>query len=352
MSTRPALIGFETRLLAELRQVVAERAAAALPAAETHSAIPGPAAPNPAARRQAGRGRPHRRLAITGAVSAAGAASLAVVLTVTLSRSGGQLAGPAAPRFVAATTVAAVLNNAALAAQREPAVPPRPDQFVYVKEYDVYDTSAATRKALADRGDPPVPAHEVDSTESWISVSGSRKGLMMTIARSDNQPARKIPGAEPWCTAQGRLRHFCTPQQYAAYKPWLPSTTAGMLAYLEHAFPRKKYPNPVGRAANMLVYAFGAFGLLNSTDLTPAQQAAMFHALAKVPHLHIVPKVADALGRTGVGICVPSQGGTFTAIFDPRTFRPLGVNSINRAVAFREALVVQPTVVDRVGQRP
>jgi hypothetical protein len=253
---------------------------------------------------------------------------------------------------VAATTVAAVLNNAALAAQREPAVLPRPDQFVYVKEYDVYDTSAATRKALADRGDPPVPAHEVDSTESWISVSGSRKGLMMTIARSDNQPARKIPGAEPWCTAQGRLRHFCTPQQYAAYKPWLPSTTAGMLAYLEHAFPRKKYPNPVGRAANMLVYAFGAFGLLNSTDLTPAQQAAMFHALAKVPHLHIVPKVADALGRTGVGIRVPSQGGTFTAIFDPRTFRPLGVNSINRAVAFREALVVQPTVVDRVGQRP
>jgi len=32
MSTRPALIGFETRLLAELRQVVAERAASgALP---------------------------------------------------------------------------------------------------------------------------------------------------------------------------------------------------------------------------------------------------------------------------------------------------------------------------------
>ena len=129
MSTRPALIGFETRLLAELRQVVAERAAAAaLPAAETHSAVPGPsapnpAAPNPAARRQAGRGWPHRRLAITGVVSAAGAAGLAVALTVTLSGSG-QLAGPAAPGFAAATTVAAVLNNAALAAQREPAVPP------------------------------------------------------------------------------------------------------------------------------------------------------------------------------------------------------------------------------------
>jgi hypothetical protein len=125
-----AVTRFVARLLAELRQVVAERAAAgALPAAETHSAVPGPsapnpAAPNPAARRQAGPGRPHRRLAITGAVSAAGAASLAVVLTVTLSGSGGQLADPAAPRFVAATTVAAVLNNAALAAQREPAVPP------------------------------------------------------------------------------------------------------------------------------------------------------------------------------------------------------------------------------------
>jgi hypothetical protein len=175
---------------------------------------------------------------------------------------------------------------------------------------------------------------------------------MMTIARSDNQPARKIPGAEPWCTAQGRLRHFCTPQQYAAYKPWLPSTTAGMLAYLEHAFPRKKYPNPVGRAANMLVYAFGAFGLLNSTDLTPAQQAAMFHALAKVPHLHIVPKVADALGRTGVGIRVAAQAGTFTLIFDPGTFRLLGIDLINGTVAHRVALAGPATVVDRVGQRP
>ena len=353
MSTRPALIGFETRLLAELRQVVAERAASgALPAAETHSAVPGPsapspAAPNPAARRQAGRGGPHRRLAVTGVLSAAGAASLAVALTVTLSGSGGRLAGPAAPRFVAATTAAAVLNNAALAAQSEPAVTPRPDQFVYLKVLEVYDYSAATRKAAADRGDPPIPSHDVESTESWISVSGTRKGLMMTIARSDNQPARKIPGAELWCTAQGRLRHYCTPQEYAAYKPWLPSTTAGMLAYLAHSFPVKK--NPVGRAANILLYAFR---LLTTTDLAPAQQAAMFHALATVPHLHIVPNVADALGRTGVGIRVRDEGTTSTAIFDPRMFRPLGINNINRAVAYREALVVPATVVDQAGQRP
>jgi hypothetical protein len=59
MSNRPALIGFETRLLAELRQVVAERAAAAAPRAPhpPHRARPHRrSAPSPSARRQAGRG--------------------------------------------------------------------------------------------------------------------------------------------------------------------------------------------------------------------------------------------------------------------------------------------------------
>src|SRR5882757_2531149 len=159
MSTRPPLTGFETRLLAELRQVVAERAAAA-----PHPAAPYPAAPHPAGGRQARRGWPYRRLTMTGVLSAAAAAGAAVALTVTLTGNGGHPAGP--PRFAAATTVAAVLNNAALAAQSQPAVTPRPDQFVYLKLVTVDDSSAASRKAAAKRGDPPIPAHCVDSTES------------------------------------------------------------------------------------------------------------------------------------------------------------------------------------------
>ena len=356
MSTRPALIGFETRLLAELRQVVAERAASgALPAAETHPAVPGPsapnpAAPNPAARRQAGRDRPHRRLAITGVLSAAGAASLAVVLTVTLSGSGGQLAGPAAPRFVAATTAAAVLNNAALAAQSEPAVTPRPDQFVYLKllEVDHYHPSASDR--AANRGAPPTPARSVDSTDSWTSVSGAGKGLSVEIVRNGNQTAKKYRGLEPWCqdgVARGTLHVHCTPKQFAAYKPWLPSTTAGMFTYLAHTDPSN--PNPVWHAGNLVTTAFW---LLVTTDLTPAQEAALFHALAKVPHLRVVPGVTDALGRTGIGIRQHDHGDTWTTIFAPHSFRLLGASFTNRSVDRHWAVTVPATVVDRAGQRP
>jgi len=268
---------------------------------------------------------------------------------VTLSGSGGQLAGPAAPRFVAATTAAAVLNNAALAAQSEPAVTPRPDQFVYLKllEVDHYHPSASDR--AANRGAPPTPARSVDSTDSWTSVSGAGKGLSVEIVRNGNQTAKKYRGLEPWCqdgVARGTLHVHCTPKQFAAYKPWLPSTTAGMLAFLAreafHADPRKDG----GTIVDM------AFWLLSRTLLTPAQQAATFRALAGLPHLQVVKGVTDALGRTGIGIAYKAHGESWTTIFDPRTFRTIGAVYTNRAGAQRWALAVPPTVVDRVRQRP
>jgi hypothetical protein len=316
-------------------------------AAAPHSAVPGPfapnpAAPNPAARRQAGRGWPHRRLAITGVVSAAGAAGLAVALTVTLSGSGGQLADPAAPGFAAATTAAAVLNNAALAAQSEPAVTPRPDQFVYLKLLEADSPS--------DRS----------STESWTSVSGTRKGLSVQILRYSNQPARRYRSPVAWCEdgfVDGQSRQHCTPQQFAAYRPSLPSTAAGMLAYLAHLNPitrldPTKKLNPVGCPGCLVTTAFWLQTLF-TTDLTPAQQAAMFRALATVPHLQVVPKVADALGRTGVGIrSRPAHGLTWTAVFDPATFKPLGSNVATRLTDDRTAVAVPATIVNKAGQRP
>lgn len=344
MSTRPPLIGFETRLLAELRQVVTERAA---PAAAPHPAaphlaapgrpVPSPAASHPAARRQAGRGWPHSRLAMAGGLSAAVAAGLAVALTVTLPGSGGPPAGPAAPHFAAATTVAAVLDNAALAAQSEPAVTPGPDQFVYSKIV---------------QGGP----RSRDATESWISVTGARKGLTVSITHNGNQPATTSHGPGLWCEngfvdgeseINGKPGPRCTPRDFAAYKPWLPSTTAGMLAFLKqvdifHGDPRKD----AGTIVNL------AFYVLAETYLTPAQQAAVFRTLAGLPHLHLVKGATDALGRTGIGIANSAHGESWTTIFDPRTFRPMGAVYSNRVQAQRWAVAVPATVVDRAGQRP
>jgi hypothetical protein len=341
MSTRPPLTGFETRLLAELRQVVAERAAAAPGPADR--ALAGPAAPTrPAAPTgPAARPWPRRRLAMTGALSAAVAASLAVALTV--ARLGG--GPPAGPGFAAPTTPAAVLNNAALAALREPAVTPRADQFVYVRMLQIDDQVAV----------PGYPAdHAVATTESWRSASGTREGRSLYILRDNGGPPKKMPSIMFWCedghvqpTARtsGKLEP-CTPQEFSPYRPGLPTTTAGMLAYLAHLMP---FPDPIHHAGDLGAVAFD---LLTKYALTPAQQAAMFHSLARVPHLTIVPKVTDALGRTGVGIRFRAGRLTWTAIFDPRTFRPLGRDITSGLRTDRIAVAVPATIVDRVGQRP
>ena len=73
-----------------------------------------------------------------------------------------------------------------------------------------------------------------------------------------------------------------------------------MLTFLAHEDPFNRNPR---RDAGTMVDI--AFWLLSRTVLTPAQQAAMFRALAGLPHLHVVKGMTDALGRTGIGIAYP-----------------------------------------------
>jgi hypothetical protein len=285
---------------------------------------------------------------LTGALSAAAAGGLAAAVTVTLTGNGGHPSGP--PHFAAATTVAAVLDNAALAAQSAPADDPRPDQFVYLKlvEVDHYTPTADEQKA--DPGAPPTPVHSVDTSESWMSVSGSLEGRRTDVVRNDDDPEQTIPGSVPWCdngVAHGTLHLPCKPEDFAAFKPGLPTTTDGMLAYLQQLDP--KNPSPVWHAEML---ATSAFWLSTKTDLTPDQQAALFHALAQVPNLQVVQGVTDAQGRTGVGVRVVDEGDTWTTIFDPDTFRLLGATFTNDAVTRSWAVAVPATVVDKVGQQP
>lgn len=328
-----SLAGFETRLLSELQMVVAERAATAGQAGQQVGWGPG------------GRPWPHRRLALTGALSAALAAALAVTLTLTTS------GGPQPPgkSFAPATTVAAVLDNAALAALREPAVTPRPDQFIYIK----------TKESFPTARHHGVPASRITETkESWTSAGGTHRGLDLTTA-SDG---KKYPSWEEWCGGGyvqppviiNGSKQRCTGRGFAGYQPGLPTTAAGMLAYLEKTigvFHRPKLNHGQNFAENMIN---SGFYLLMNYDLTPAQQAAMYHALAQIPGLTIVPRVTDLLGRAGVGIRSHyAPGDTWTAIFDPTTFKPLGsIVKTRQGNDDLQAIAVQATIVNKVGQRP
>jgi hypothetical protein len=318
-----AVKGFEARLLSELRMVVAERAAAA-----------GQEAGRRAGRGAAGRVWP-RRLAVTGAVSAALAAGLAVALTVTSTGAG---TPPMARHFAPATTVAAVLDNAALAAQSESAAAPHPGQFIYTKSI----------LAVYQPRHHGYPAERVrQSIETWTSAGGIHPGVILTTGPS-TKTARSITSACVHGFVYPALigRHQrCKAGPWAAYRPWLPTTTAGMRAYLE------KGPRDGSNAQSMIETGFY---LLTGVDLTPAQQAAVYHALARVPGLTVVPKMTDILGRTGVGIrSRPGRGMSWTAIFDRTTFKLLGADIEPTGPGYdRTAMAVQPTVVNKVGQRP
>jgi len=317
-----ALTGFEARLLSELQTVVTER-----------TAVAGQEAGRRAGRGTAGRAWPGR-LAVTGAVSATLAAGLAVTLTLT-STGGGT---PPAGRFAPATTVAAVLDNAALAAQSEPAVAPRRDQFIYTKSI----------LAIYQPRHHGYPAERVRQTiETWTSAGGIHPSLILTTG-----PGTRTARAEESACVHGFvypaavIRHQrCKARNYAGYRPWLPTTTARMRAYLETG------PRDGSHAQSMIETGFY---LLTGVDLTPAQQAAVYHALAQVPGLTIVPKMTDILGRTGVGIrSRPGPGMSWTAIFDRSTFKLLGADIEPTGPGYdRNALAVQPTVVNKVGQRP
>ena len=317
-----AVTGFEARLLAELQMVVTERAAAA-----------GQEAGRRAGGGPAGRVWP-RRLAVTGALSAALAAGLVVTLIMTSTGAG----TPPARHFAPATTVAAVLDNAALAAQGEPAATPRPGQFIYTKSI----------VAVYQPRHHGYPADRVrQMIETWTSAGGIHPSLILTTG-----PGTKTAGSEVSGCVHGfvyppliRKHQRCTAGEFAGYRPWLPTTTAGMRAYLE------KGPRDGSNAQSMIETGFY---LLTGVDLTPAQQAAVYHALARVPGLTVVPRVTDILGRVGVGIrSRPAPGMSWTAVFDRTTFKLLGADIEPTGPGYdRTAMAVQPTVVNKKGQRP
>lgn len=314
-ATGGGLGGFETRLLAELQQVVAERAAVA-----------GPQASRRAGWRRAGWGWPHP--VVTGAFSAALAAGLAAGLIVT-STGGGP--GPAAIHFAPATTAVAVLDNAAAAALHKPVIKPSPGQFVY------------TRVKL--QVNLPVTKQTV---ETWTSASGTRVGATVTFGPTTRTIWDLVSACVNGIVKPGLIPagQHCTPRQFAAYRPWLPTTTAGMLAYLKRSSPRD------GSIAQSLLE--NGFYLLMDVDLTPAQQAATYHALAEVPGLTVVPKMTDILGRAGVGIRSHFGGtGTWSVIFSRTTFQLLGLDVEAVGPRYdREAMAVQPTIVGNPRQRP
>ncbi|SFP46607.1 hypothetical protein SAMN05421810_102669 [Amycolatopsis arida] len=243
---------------------------------------------------------PRRRFTRLGLVGA-GVAAAAVAAVAIISPFGGS-----APS--AHAEAVRVLHQAADAARTLPAVDPRPDQFLFIKER--YPTTVS---------------------EEWLSVDGTRDGLIRRDGEEIRWPGCRdgrremVKGDEVLGTEE------CEPQP--AVRTDLPTDADAMYRYLTEG---RDDVNAIAKEANVV---------LQEAATSPEARAAVFEALAKVDGVELVDGVRDAAGRTGVGVAWAHAGepAAVKLIFDPETHAYLGSP---------ETSLVELALVDEVGQRP
>jgi hypothetical protein len=301
-----------------------------------------------------GSARPERkaarsRIRIAVGVTSGAVAALAVGLTLSSLPGGTHPAGtaiahpsPSTGRGAVITVLTAkqVLDSAATAALSHPGAAPRPDQFVYTK--------------VGDGGG--------DVAQSWLSVDGSRNGLVeapgpdgtTTILGCVNGNRQlRLPGSngKPY-TGPAKpkapvpldgpvVTEPCTPQP--AFLPAMPTTASAMPAYLATQGVRLNDINDLAKVVG---------GMFQSDYLLPAQRAALYEFLATTPGLTLERNVKDITGRPGIGVGWSFQGSKAMLIFDPGTYTLLGVTTWGEQGQVGGAALLQMAITNQAGQQP
>lgn len=290
--------------------------------------------------RPAGRGhQEHRgRWVATGAAVIAAAAAVAVAVAVNVptgvphpaaSATGG---GPARPGATAHLMAVQVLQRAAGATLHQPAVVPRPDQFIYTK-------------ILAVAGKPAIQA--------WTSVDGQHYGL----GQLGDLPATRFPAcvngqislppsASPAPAATPMVAGSCTPQP--GYFPDMPTAADRMQAFMERTLAPKE--GSAGQAPNEIARTIGEWEM--SDYFLPAQRAALYQYLATLPGVTVVRDARDVDGRAGIGISWTFEGARMMNIFDPGTYALLGVTMRDADGQQSGQALLRTAIVDKPGQLP
>jgi hypothetical protein len=296
--------------------------------------------PAAAERRWAKRHGPARRIVIGGVTVAAAAAITAGMLA------GTHRTAPALVTVPAKLTAREVLEHAASAALKEPAVVPRDDQFVYTK---VVGGGGVVE-------------------QSWLSVGGTRNGLTESPMNGKLQKsvqlgcvngARKIrtPGRDGKPLKGGHkpipikgpvpmdgpvVTVPCTAER--TYFPDMPTTAAAVGPYLEQT---------QGIRLNDLNDLSKTVGFMLESDyILPAQRAALYRFLATTPGLTIERHVRDISGRPGIGVVWHFYGSKAMNIFDPRTFAYLGMTTWGEQGQLGGDALVRTAIVDQAGELP
>ncbi|MEV4841248.1 CU044_5270 family protein [Nonomuraea sp. NPDC049486] len=259
--------------------------------------------------------RPRRAVRRGALVSAA---CLAASLAVGATQLGGATEEGEPP-----ISAAAVLENAALVAERTKATTVRPDQWFYMKESQPVDS---------------LPVYE-----HWSRMDGAMTALRgsdgeLKVSESEKGPANSaqtlreieaLPG-DP----DAMLRHFYRLKRERA-----------ALSICEPECPP-------GSEQDRRAYGAIQWYLKYGPIIPPDTAATMFRAMAKIPGVTVEEDVATAEGRPGLAVVLDyGEAGKGYTILDPRTYRYLGVKSVRGGHSMAMS-VLDSGIVDKPGETP
>ncbi|MEU9344453.1 CU044_5270 family protein [Streptomyces sp. NPDC048278] len=257
-------------------------------------------------------------------VAAAVAAVAAIAVTVAVPS--GDAAQPQASR-----EATALLGHIALAAEHEKApAGVRDDQFVYIESRVaglVYENGGPGRLQ---------PVHE---REIWLSVDGTRKGLLEEDAPDNGHVVLGPKNKKADERADTYYRDLAKlPTGTGAMRDWLYRVSAGEV----------DAERPDRDAA-----AFTFFGdLIRESLMPPKASAALYRAAATIPGVEVVHGVKDLTGREGVAITRGSGTERVQLIFDERTYAFLGEREYRDGTSAGGSAILRRAVVDKAGERP
>jgi hypothetical protein len=218
-------------------------------------------------------------------------------------------------RVSEAQTPYQVLQLAASRVHLAPRSPARRDQFIFSESVATFDQLYAGRWALVGR--------ERMLVREWRPVSGARDGLTeYRLADRPDGPWHSEPIVS--CRAGHRLPHACKPE---------PGDSGGLPTDgdLMYEFLYRSTYDDISAAYAALIgdddLAFErAARTLYLGQTSPAVQAAVFAAMNRIPGMTVRANATDVTGRRGVALARRGPLGTTELIFDPTTYRYLGMN--------------------------
>ncbi|MGW9441194.1 CU044_5270 family protein [Streptomyces sp. NPDC055607] len=251
------------------------------------------------------RPRPRRRWALAAVPLAAGALGVALAAGGVLDRYPAPDGAASAPSTGAAEFLpaAVLLDRVATVAGSRPAPAVRDDQYVHVISTVAYSSSTGR--------DPVRRLDEPHRREVWLSVDGSRPGLLKERGEELALDARP----------EGTDRAASLNAPTYRYLASLPTDPDILL--------KKVYDETAGVGPGEDQEAFVTIGDLLGEQMAPPEvSAALYRSAARIPGVTVVNDAVDAVGRHGVAVARVHDGERTEWIFDEHTLEYLGERSV------------------------